>query len=263
MAVRRLKETAELHIVRSESLPGTDKPARRARLKAPRRALERRKSVSAPCLKCGANQTCPLARASWFHQICVVRIHGRDTILVRQGQNARVIQVIRRGWVQASHVMPNGKSISEFFGPGNPIGIMSAMTRECSPYTATALEECEVEQADAAAVLKNLRHDPGTTLDLLRYSCQQALRMLDLFYVAAGKVPSEARLMDALQAISAARGLPVDDGTRINMPLTVQVLADRIGCSRQWASKLLGQLARRGAIKRHGPWITILGSPHS
>jgi CRP/FNR family cyclic AMP-dependent transcriptional regulator len=199
-------------------------------------------------------------RARWFRPLVTVRIYGRNTTLARQGDPARLIQVIHRGWVQLAHVMPNGKSVIDLMGPGSVMGIAWSVTNGTFPYTAEALEECEVEQADAAAVLKHLHHDSGTTMDLLRYVSRQSRRLLDNFHRAMAKEPSDARLLESLSEIGSTCGVAVESGTRINLPLPVQVLADRIGCSRQWTSKLLGQLARRGAIKRNGAWITLVES---
>jgi CRP-like cAMP-binding protein len=154
--------------------------------------------------------------------------------------------------------MPNGKSISDLFGPGSVVGVAWSAIHSTSPYTTMALEECEVEQADAGRILEHLRHDPGTALDLLRYVSRQSSRLLGLFYKTAGKVPSDARLLETLREISAGCGAAVEAGMRITLPLPVQVLAELIGCSRQWASKLLGRLERQGTIKRKGSWITLV-----
>jgi len=84
-ATRRLKEAAAgLRIVHSESRPGTDKVGGRARGKTPLRAIERRRSVPVPCLKCGASRSCPFSHALWFRRIRAARIYGRHTTLVRQ-----------------------------------------------------------------------------------------------------------------------------------------------------------------------------------
>ena len=74
----------------------------------------------------------------------------------------------------------------------------------------------------------------------------------------ATRVPSGERLMSALIELSRIYGVPADSGLRIPVPLTVQMLADKIGCSRQWASRLLGELEAAGKLKRNRSWITLL-----
>ncbi len=48
-----------------------------------------------------------------------------------------------------------------------------------------------------------------------------------------------------------------EDNVRINVRLPAQVLADRIGCTRQWATKMLRDFERSGTLRRHGAWISF------
>jgi CRP-like cAMP-binding protein len=263
MTTRQEMSGVGSHAERKDLPSGKGVSGAGTRKKEAERDKDRRRSMPGVCRKCDARRVCPFSRARWFQAILRTHVYGRDTTLVRQGEPARLILVIHRGWVQATHVMPNGKSISDLLGPGSVIGIASSMVSDTFPYTAIALEECEVHQADAESVLRHLRRDPGATLDLLRFVSRQFQRLHELFYGAAGKTPSDERLLETLREIAAACGVPAESGTRIPMPLPVQLLADRIGCSRQWASKLLGQLERRGAIQRHRSWITLVGAAPS
>jgi CRP-like cAMP-binding protein len=64
--------------------------------------------------------------------------------------------------------------------------------------------------------------------------------------------------MSALIELGNVYGVPAEAGLRIPVPLTVQMLADKVGCSRQWASKLLGELEAAGKLKRNRSWITLI-----
>ena len=189
--------------------------------------------------------------------IKTVRLYSRYITVVRQGDPGRHIHVLRRGWLQITHIMPNGKSIVDLWGPGSIVGIASAITNDATPYSAIALEDCEVEQADAGEFLKHLKKDAHIEFDLLRHISRQTIRLLGNFYDAAAKVPMEDRLHRVLVEISSTCGVPTEGGLRINLPLSIQVLADWIGCSRQWASKLMSNLEARGALKRNNGWITL------
>jgi len=63
--------------------------------------------------------------------------------------------------------------------------------------------------------------------------------------------------MSALVELGRIYGLPAEAGLRIPVPLTVQMLADKVGCSRQWASRLLGELEAAGKLRRNRGWITL------
>jgi CRP/FNR family transcriptional regulator, cyclic AMP receptor protein len=221
--------------------------------------VERRKSVPTACLECVSKWTCPLSRSLWFQSIKTVRIYSRHVTVVRQGNPCKHIHVLRRGWLQITHVMRNGKSIVDLWGPGSIIGVAPILNSGDYAFSAIALEECEVELADAAEFLKHLKKDAQIALDLLRYMSRLTTRLLGHFYAAAGKVPTEERLLRVLVEVSSTCGVRAEGGMRINLPLPVQVIADWIGCSRQWASKLLKDLELRGAIKRRNGWIILTG----
>jgi CRP/FNR family transcriptional regulator, cyclic AMP receptor protein len=221
--------------------------------------IERRRSVPPSCSTCVSRQACALSRSLWFQSIKTVRYYSRHVTLIRQGDPGKHIHVLRRGWLQIAHIMPNGKSIVDLWGPGSIIGIAPAITNGAYPFSAIALEECEIEQADAAEFLKHLKKDANIAFDLLRHMSRLTTRLLDHLYVAAGKVRTEERLLRALIEISLTCGVRADGGVRLNLPLPVQVIADWIGCSRQWASKLLRDLEARGAMKRRNGWITLTG----
>jgi CRP-like cAMP-binding protein len=155
------------------------------------------------------------------------------------------------------HVLPSGKSIVDLCGPGWITGIAPVMTSEPYVYSAVTLEECEIEEAAGSEFLKHLKKDAFVASDMLRYVSRQRMRVMRHFYEAAAKVPTEERLRRVLAEIAQTCGVRVDEGLRINFPLPIQVVADWIGCSRQWASKLLSDLEFCGALKRNNGWITL------
>jgi len=222
---------------------------------------ERRKSIADACMNCVPRQVCSLCRARWYQQIMTVGFYSRNATVLRQGEPADRVYAIRHGWVQVTHVLPNGKSISDLFGPGSVLGVSGAVTNGPYPYTGVTLEDCEIESAETGNFLEYLRKDPYVAVDLLRFVSRQTDRLLTMFFRTAGKVPSEERLLETLWEIAATCSTPVDGGVRINLPLQVQVLADTIGCSRQWVSKMLAGLKSRGVLRRNGSWITLLDRP--
>jgi CRP/FNR family transcriptional regulator, cyclic AMP receptor protein len=219
--------------------------------------VERRRSMPSACSECVSKQACALSRSPWFQSIKTVSIYSRHVTLVRQGDKCKNIYVLRRGWLQITHVMPNGKSIVDLWCPGSIVGVAPAVIGETYLYSAMTLEDSEVELADASEFLKHLKKDSHITFDLLRYFSRQITQLLSHFYDAAAKIPMEDRLLRVLAEISSTCGVQAEGGVRINLPLPIQVLADWIGCSRQWASKLLSNLEARGDIKRRNGWITL------
>jgi CRP-like cAMP-binding protein len=186
------------------------------------------------------------------------RIVGRNATLFRQGEPASKIYAVRQGWLQAIHLMPNGKAVTDLHGPGSLLGIDCAAGNITYPFTAVALAECEIEEACSTEFLGRLQNDPLIAIDVLRYVSRNMERIRNLFFATASKVRSSERLMETLREISLNCSTVLEGGNvRVNVPLPVQVLADRIGCSRQWASKLLKDLEKSGVLRRTGVWVTF------
>lgn len=222
------------------------------------KGIERRASIVESCLVCEPDQRCCLSRAEWFREMRTIRVVGRQATIFSQGQRAEKVYALRRGWVQATHLMPNGKAVTHLFGPGSIFGIDCAAAQCEFPYTAVAIEECELEEAISDDFLKRLREDPLIAVDVLRQVSQSMQRLLSRFYSSASKVRSAELLLETLREIAWNCSTCVDESTiRINLPLSVQVLADHIGCSRQWVSKMLASLENDGTIQRNGVWIMI------
>lgn len=220
--------------------------------------FERRRSIRDACLNCHPGTRCALARAEWFPEIMSSCIVGRNATLFRQGEFAGKIYAIRNGWLQAVHLMPNGKAVSDLYGPGSLIGIECAVGQINYAFTAVALEECEVDEADAAEFLVRLQDDRFLAMDILRHVSLKIESLRKWYYATASKVPSSERLIQTLYEMSLNCSTAMEGGSvHINVPLPAQVLADCIGCSRQWASKLLTDFEKKGILRRNGVWITF------
>jgi CRP-like cAMP-binding protein len=76
-------------------------------------------------------------------------------------------------------------------------------------------------------------------------------------YEAAGGGNLGDRLVRQLQELAGSCGVPTDRGTLLDAPLTVRDLAGTLGCSRQWASKLLSEIEAQGLIEREGRRIIL------
>jgi CRP/FNR family cyclic AMP-dependent transcriptional regulator len=186
-----------------------------------------------------------------------VHVYGRNSTIVRQGDPARYAHILRRGLVQLSCLMPNGKAFADLMGPGSIFGVAGILSGFPHGFSVTALTECEFDQVGAKQFLKYLEDRPSAAMVLLRHLTRQYVQLMDDMLRLATRVPSGDRLMTALIELGRIYGVPVDTGLRIPVPLTVQMLADKIGCSRQWASKLLGELEAAGKLQRNRSWITL------
>ena len=195
---------------------------------------------------------------SAFREIASVRVYGRNATIVRQGDVVRCAYILRRGLVQVTSLMPNGKSFMDLMGPGGVFGVPWMLAGQPHGFGLSALDECEFDQAEAPRFLEYLEENPAAVLELMRWLCRQEIQIVKHMLLLTVRVPSSERLLSALIELGRVYGAPVESGVRIQVPLTIQMLADKIGCSRQWASKLMGELEAAGKLMRNGSWITLI-----
>ncbi len=193
-----------------------------------------------------------------FRELATGYTYGRGATIARQGDEVRYAYVLRRGLVELSSVLPNGKSFLDLMGPGSIFGVPWTLAGLPHGFALTAVAECDFDQVEAPRFLKYLEKHPVAALELLRHLCRQEIQLVEHMLRLSTRVPSGERLMSALIELGNVYGVPAESGLRIPVPLTVQMLADKIGCSRQWASRLLGELEAAGKLKRNRSWITLL-----
>ena len=92
---------------------------------------------------------------------------------------------------------------------------------------------------------------PEIAMELLIYLGDQMSSLISELCGTVELEPAE-RLVRAFHELAEIDGNRCPEGIMIKTPLTVQILADRIGCSRQWTSRLLGELTRQGLVRRSG-----------
>lgn len=180
------------------------------------------------------------------------------TVLFLQGEPADGVLLLREGWAKLFHTSPEGDVTSiAVMGPGSILGLPEVLSGRPRPLGAEAICLCHLELMAAEPFLRFTRRHGDVAQRLLGSIGQDLFELLVELSRAAGRQDSQDRLLGALQKLAADCGRPRNDGVRIGLSFTVQDLADRIGCSRQWTSKLLSDLEGDGMIHRRKGWITL------
>lgn len=155
--------------------------------------------------------------------------------------------------------MPRSRvRVLRLVGPGGVLGFVDLMVGHKYMVTAEAIDEVELVYLNRSEVTAVFSQDVAMAEELLVLLGQEARAYLMGWCVEAGDMPMVERLVYRLREIAAVCGRPGADGVRLRLPFTVQDLADILGCSRQWASRILRQLEERAVIRRRGGWITLL-----
>ena len=223
--------------------------------------LERERQES--CFDCEAHSRCcfrelPGEALKRFRSHLMIRRYSRGVTVFWEGDKATGLFVIRSGWLRLSHVTSEGKAVNlGFVGPGGILGLNEVMSDCCFATNAEVLDECELEFIQKRQFLPLLESNPKLAVVLLSVVSREAQKSTAEICAVVGRKPLEERLLSKLQELAAACGRPTAHGIRIKLPFTVQELADSIGCSRQWATRLLKTLQQQDRILRQGSWITL------
>jgi len=190
--------------------------------------------------------------------ISQVRHYSKGTVVVEQGEPAKGLFVNRSALLRVAHVLPDGKRVAVgLLGPGQMVGLPEIILgtphqRQCEVISAGAIEYLPKRE-----IVRLILDNTNIAVEMLVQASHQLFEQIEeLCQIPSSS--SEERLLRSLQDFSAT-----GEGVGKEIPmLTVQELADSIGCTRQWTSKILGEMEDRGLIRRHGRRITLTPKAH-
>lgn len=207
--------------------------------------------------RCPFTELTPEARRA-YEAIVEARFYAPGSAILRQGDPARGIYVVQSGLVRVSHLTPGGKAVGvQVLGAGAILGLTEVVTGDDYLTTAEAVEDCEIESIQRRNFVPFLLQHPQVALELLIRVSQDLARLQEAIFESAGGGRLGERLVRQLQELAGSCGVPTDRGMLLDVPLTVRDLAGTLGCSRQWASKLLSEIESQGLIEREGRRIIL------
>ncbi len=218
------------------------------------------------CLGCDASGRCCLETLPWeslvrVRRILLIQRFSRGVTVFRQGELAAGVSVIRSGWFRLAHLTSEGKIVTlGVLGPGGVLGLNELMVGGRFHASAEVLADAETEYFPGGSLRELVRSDANLAVALLTAISRDSRRTVAELCDVAGKRPPEERLLSKLSEIAHRCGRRRSRGIQLRLPFTVQELAESIGCSRQWTTKLLQDLVEKRRIERHGAWITLLES---
>ena len=215
------------------------------------------------CAACQASESCaftalgPEARAR-FHEIAESRYYAPGTVLSRQGERADSLYVVRSGLVRLLHLTVDGKEVGmRVITPGGMIGLTEVITGEPYHGTAQSVEDTRVDFIPRKLFVPFLLSTPKLSVELLIRISHELERLQAEAYEADGGSPMVQRLLHTLHDLARSCGVSIEGGMLLDLPLTVKDLARSLGCSRQWASKMLSEIEEGGLIERDGRRIVV------
>jgi len=154
-------------------------------------------------------------------------------------------------------VSPRGREqVLHAEGAGATLGEAPLFDGQGYIASAVAVEPTRLVLVPREAVLDLCRRHPAVALSMLEAMARRVRRFAGLVEDLAFRQVTE-RLARHLEASAAAPGVPVSPGTVVDLALTQEQLAARLGTVRELVSRALAQLERAGAIKRSRSGIVI------
>ena len=187
-----------------------------------------------------------------------VRQYPRGVALFHERQSSDKVIVLQRGRVKLTAVTEQGREILlAIAGPGDVLGELSALDGHPRSATAVAVEPVEAVTLAPGDLVSFLEASPRAALAVIRQLARR-LRDADRKRVEFAAQDSVGRVAARLVELCDRFGTEIDEGTRIDLPISQDELAGWIGASREAVSKALQTLRRLGWIETHRREITVL-----
>lgn len=199
-------------------------------------------------------------RADETAHIFTTVLYPPKTAVFEQGDPTRLVYLVKRGNIRISRITPDGKEITvALLGAGDIFGEETLFEAGERTTIATTVGEALLCTAKADELFALLSRDPELALNVAKIVHERlndaSATIEDLAYARVTD-----RLLHLFQRLAAEHGVPVDDGTRIELRLTHADIASLIGSTRETVTVELTNLVRDGKIRSdHGTFTLLKG----
>lgn len=171
-----------------------------------------------------------------------------DTVLMHEGDPTNHVLVLVTGWVRVYRTAVDGQVILfALRGPGDVIGDLAALLDWPRTATVDSLQDTTFVQFRHEEFLACVHERPAVGFALLK---QMAVRLRD-----ADAARVDFATMDVAQRVAAlllylgdVHGTMTARGVTVQMPLTQQDIANRIGGSRRAVARAIAMFRERGIV---------------
>jgi CRP-like cAMP-binding protein len=199
----------------------------------------------------------PAAELARLARRCRQRALKRGEHAFEEGDACRGLLVVAEGAVEMRQVSPRGREqVLHAEGPGATLGEAPLFDGQGYIASAVAVEPTRVVLVLKEDVLGLCRRHPAVALSMLEAMAKRVRRFAGLVEDLAFRQVTE-RLAHHIEASAAASGVLLAPGIVVDLALTQEQLAARLGTVRELVSRALSQLERAGAIKRGRSGIVI------
>jgi CRP-like cAMP-binding protein len=176
--------------------------------------------------------------------------------ILLQGQAAHTLYLVDFGLIKLVHFGSNGDTLlTDLCGPGDLVGGGSSILRTLSPVAAVTATACELFPIPTELFCRLLQSDTDLSWTFHRYQAMTANRyMLRLAHF--GCYSARNHFEHFLWSICTMPDLFTPD-KKLHLPLKLWEIAQFLGITPSYLSRLLKALERDGLIQRDNGWIKV------
>jgi CRP-like cAMP-binding protein len=169
-------------------------------------------------------------------------------LLLREGDPTDHVYVLTAGWVRVSTVLADGREVLYALrGPGDVLGELSAVLNGGRTASVRTIEPVKVVQLTGVTFLASLRDRPELAIAVIKELATR-LREAEMARVDLATVDVSRRVATYLLRLVADHGVAGPSGIEIDMPLTQQDIANRVGSSLRAVARAIAVLRGRGVV---------------
>jgi CRP/FNR family transcriptional regulator, cyclic AMP receptor protein len=182
---------------------------------------------------------------------------ARGTRVFDQGDTTRVVYVVKRGAVRIARETADGKDVTvALLGAGDFFGEETLFDNRPRTTVAVVMEDallCTVKADDLFALLSR---DPALALNVAKLLSGRLddarATMEDLAYARVGD-----RIVHLYRKLASEHGVPVANGTRVDLRLTHADVASLVGSTRETVSVEIAKLVDAGRLRVDGRSVIV------
>lgn len=178
-----------------------------------------------------------------------------------QGEPADLMYLIAKGRVKLTQLTPDGTQvILNYFGPGEGLGIIVALSHAPYPLSAEVIERCTCIYWDTQTMHRLMQQYPQLALNGLDMVARRFAQLQERYQeLATQRV--EQRVARTLLRLVAQFGKQVEKGILVDMVLTREDLAQMTGTNLYNVSRILSKWEQEGLVYSERKHI-VLCQPH-
>lgn len=180
-----------------------------------------------------------------------------DDYFFHQGEDAVMMYIIGAGRVKLTQLNESGDQvIVNYFGPGNGLGIVVALSGMAYPLSAMAVEDCQALSWHRDVMKGLMLRYPLLALNGMEMIGKRFVQLQDRFSdVATRQV--EQRVARTLLRLVRQFGKRVETGVLIDIPLSRQNLAEMTGTNLYNVSRILRKWEKDGLVSSQRQQVII------